>query len=479
MNYSIIRYVVGWVLKFETAFLCLPAVVGLIYGEDDFKYYFLSAAICLLVGTILTLNKPKNRSLYTREGFIIVALSWFVISLFGAIPFVLTGDIPSYVDALFETISGFTTTGASILTNVEALSYTNLFWRSFTHWIGGMGVFVFMMAIVPLLGGSTMTLMQAESTGPSVDKLVPKIKDTAKILYSIYIVMTLVLVVLLFINGMPLFEAFATSFGTIGTGGFGLKNDSFASYSPTLQNIVTVFMILSGINYSLYFLIIRRKLKQAFAIEEVWWYLAFIFFSAILIFTNTMNIFPSCSEGLRHSFFQVGSIITSTGFATCNYDLWPQLSKNCLLLLMFTGACSGSTGGGIKVSRVIILLKTIKKEISYIAHPQEVRKIHLNGHPVSHEIIRSTNVFMMIYFVILLTSTFVIAVDGHDFTTNFSATVATLSNIGPGFGLVGPSGNFSIFSAFSKLILMFNMLAGRLELLPVLVMFTPTCWRKH
>ncbi len=479
MNYSIVRYIAGWVLKFEAGFLCLPALVGILYQEDDFIYYLLTAALCLIVGILLTIKKPKSRSLYTREGFFIVATSWLIISLFGAIPFVLTGDIPSYIDALFETISGFTTTGSSILTNVEALSYTNLFWRSFTHWIGGMGVFVFIMAIVPLIGGSTMTLMKAESTGPSVDKLVPRIKDTAKILYSIYIVMTLVLIGLLFICGMPLFDSFVTSFGTIGTGGFGIKVDSMASYSPLLQNIVTVFMILSGINYSMYFLIIRRKFKQAFAIEEVWWYLGFIFLSVALIFGNTLSLYPSMSDGLRHSFFQVGSIITSTGFASCDFNLWPALSKNCLMILMFVGACSGSTGGGIKVSRIIILLKTIKKEISYIAHPKEIKKIHLNGHSVSHEVLRSVNVFMVVYFVLLLASAFLISVDNLDFTTNFTAALTSLSNMGPGFELVGPMGSFSVFSPFSKLVLMFNMLAGRLELFPILVLITPACWRKH
>lgn len=479
MNYSIVRYIVGWVLKFEAGFLCLPALVGFLYKENDSIHYLLTAALCLFVSAFLTHRKPKNRSLYTREGFIIVALSWIVLSLFGAVPFVISGDIPSYIDALFETISGFTTTGASILSNVEALSHANLFWRSFTHWIGGMGVFVFIMAIMPLLGGSTMTLMKAESPGPSVDKLVPKIKDTSKILYAIYIVLTLTQTFLLFVNGMSLFDAMTTSFGTVGTGGFGVRNDSFASYSPALQNIVTVFMILSGINYSVYFLLLRKKFKQAFSIEEVWWYLGFILLAVTIIFTNISHMFPTLEEGLRHTFFQVGSIITTTGFASYDFNLWPQLAKNCLIILMFVGACASSTGGGIKVSRIVILFKTIKKEISSIAHPQEVRKIRLNGHCVAHEVVRATNVFMAVYFMVLFLSVLVIGVDGHDFSTNFTAVVATLNNIGPGMELVGPTGNFSIFSVFSKIVLMFDMLAGRLELFPMLVLFAPSCWRKH
>lgn len=479
MNYSIIRYIVGWVLKFEAGFLCLPALIGLLYLEQDSLSYLFTAAVCLAGGVLLTIKKPASRMLYTREGFIIVALSWIVLSLFGAIPFVLTGDIPSYIDALFETISGFTTTGASILTDVEALSHTNLFWRSFTHWIGGMGVFVFILAITPLLGGSTMTLMKAESPGPSVDKLVPRLKDTSKILYLLYIVLTLVEAFLLLCFGMHPFDAFCTSFGTTGTGGFGIRNDSLAGYSPAIQNIVTVFMILSGINYSVYFLLLRRRLKQALSFEEVWWYLGFIAATGGIIFFNIRHLFSTSAEVLRHTFFQIGSIITTTGFATEDFNLWPQLSKTCLVLLMFIGACAGSTGGGIKVSRILILLKSIKKELTSIAHPQVVTKIRLNGHSVAHEVVRSTNVFMTVYLVILSASILLVSIEGHDFTTCFTAVVATLNNIGPGLELVGPTGNYAFFSVFSKLILMLDMLAGRLELIPMLVLLSPSCWKKH
>lgn len=479
MNYSIIRYITGWVLKFEAAFLCLPAVVGILYRETDWISYLITAFLCLILGIALTIKKPQSRSLYTREGFVIVALCWTVMSLFGAIPFVLTGDIPSYIDALFETISGFTTTGASILTDVEALSHANMFWRSFTHWIGGMGVFVFILAITPLLGGSTMTLMKAESPGPSVDKLVPKLKDTSTILYGIYFFLTVLLIVILVLFKMPVFEALCTAFGTTGTGGFGIKNDSMAGYSPAIQNTVTIFMILSGINYSMFFIIIQRKWKQVFSFEEVWWYLGIIAAAGGIIFFNIRDMYLTTGEGLRHTFFQIGSIITTTGFSTVDFNLWPELSKSLLALLMFVGACAGSTGGGIKVSRILILCKSIRKELASIAHPKQISKIRLNGHTVSEEVIRSTNAYMAIYFVMLAMSVLVLSIDGHDFTTNVTAVIASINNIGPGLESVGPLGNYSFFSPFGKIVLIFDMLAGRLELLPMLVLFSPACWRKR
>lgn len=471
-------YILGYILKFESAFLMLPVLVGLIYAENDVIPYLLTAALCLLLGIVFTRRKPASPSLYTREGFVTVALSWIAMSIFGALPFVWSGDIPSYIDALFETISGFTTTGASILTDVETLSRTNLFWRSFTHWIGGMGVFVFIMAILPLMGGSTMNLMKAESPGPSVSKLVPHVKDTAKILYGMYLGITVCELVLLCIFGMPLFDALCTTFGTVGTGGFGIKNDSFAGYSPTLQNIVTIFMILSGINYTFYFLLLSRKIKDAFRIEEVRWYLLIILAAAGAIIYDLRHLYPTIGEAARHAFFQVGSIITTTGFATTDFDLWPSMSKTILTVLMFIGACAGSTGGGMKVSRLVILFKTIKKELSLISHPREVRKIRMDGHVVAHTILRSTNVFLVIYFVLLLGSTLLISVDEFDFTTNFTAVASALNNIGPGFNRVGPAQNFSIFSGFSKLVLMFDMLAGRLELFPMMALLLPSTWKR-
>ena len=478
MNYSIVLYILGCVLKFESAFLVLPALVGLIYREHASVSYLAVAVLCLILGVLLTHKKPRSTNLYTREGFVAVALSWIIMSIFGAIPFVLTGDIPFYVDALFETISGFTTTGSSILTDVESISKASLFWRSFSHWIGGMGVFVFIMAILPMMGGSTMTLMKAESPGPSVSKLVPHVKDTAKILYGIYIAITICEATILRALGMPLFDSLTTTFGTVGTGGFGIRNDSIAGYSPAIQITITVFMILSGINYTAYFYILTGKIKELFKIEEVRWYLAIIFGSVAVITWNVRSLYPTFSETLRHAFFQVGSIITTTGYATTDFDLWPALSKTLLVTLMFIGACAGSTSGGIKVSRILILLKTIRKELSLIIHPRQVKKIRMDGHPVDHETLRSANVFLVVYFVLLLTSMLLISVDEFDFSTNFTSVVTVLNNIGPGLNLVGPTQNFSIFSPFSKFVLMFDMLAGRLELFPMMILLMPSTWKR-
>lgn len=478
MNYSIVLYILGCVLKFESAFLVLPALVGLIYREHASVSYLAVAVLCLILGVLLTHKKPRSTNLYTREGFVAVALSWIIMSIFGAIPFVLTGDIPFYVDALFETISGFTTTGSSILTDVESISKASLFWRSFSHWIGGMGVFVFIMAILPMMGGSTMNLMKAESPGPSVSKLVPHVKDTAKILYGIYIAITICEATILRALGMPLFDSLTTTFGTVGTGGFGIRNDSIAGYSPAIQITITVFMILSGINYTAYFYILTGKIKELFKIEEVRWYLAIILGSVAVITWNVRSLYPTFSETLRHAFFQVGSIITTTGYATTDFDLWPALSKTLLVTLMFIGACAGSTSGGIKVSRILILLKTIRKELSLIIHPRQVKKIRIDGHPVDHETLRSANVFLVVYFVLLLTSMLLISVDEFDFSTNFTSVVTVLNNIGPGLNLVGPTQNFSIFSPFSKFVLMFDMLAGRLELFPMMILLMPSTWKR-
>jgi len=478
MNYSIILYILGCVLKFESAFLLLPAIVGFIYREDEALSYLFTSALCFIVGAIMSHKKPASKNLFIREGFVTVAASWVIMSIFGAIPFVLTGDIPNYVNALFETISGFTTTGSSILTDVEVLSRTGLFWRSFTHWVGGMGVLVFIMAILPLMGGSTMNLMKAESTGPAVSKLVPHAKDTAKILYGMYIALTLCEIAMLLIFRMPLFDALITTFGTVGTGGFGIYNTSIGGYSPELQVVVTIFLVFSGINYTAYFYILSYKFKEAFRIEEVRWYL-FIFFSAVALITyNIRGLYDSIGEALRHAAFQVASIITTAGFATTDFDLWPELSKCILVIIMIIGSCSGSTAGGMKISRVIMLVKTIKKELSLIVHPREVRKIRMDGRVLDHETLRNTNVFFVVYFVILLLSTLLISIDNYDFTTNFSAAIATLNNIGPGLAMVGPTQNFSIYSPFSKFVLMFNMLAGRLELFPLVIMMLPSTWKR-
>ena len=480
MNFSIVLFILGWILQFEAGFLLLPILVGLIYQEiPEVSAYIVTALGCFLLGYLLRRRKPKAREIYTREGFAVVALGWTVMSIFGAIPFVLTKEIPHFIDALFETISGFTTTGASILAEVEALSQTSLFWRSFTHWIGGMGVFVFIMAILPLMGGSTINLMRAESPGPSVGKLLPKVKDTAKILYLLYLGITVFGVILLCVCGMPLFDSITTTFGSVGTGGFGIKSDSITSYSPLIQNAVTVLMILSGVNYSFYFFLLYRNFKDAFSMEEVRWYFIIILVSAGIIIWDTRHMVPNLGDAARNAFFQVGSIITTTGFATTDFDAWPQLSKTILIILMFIGACAGSTGGGIKVSRIMILFKSIKKELSMMIHPRMTKKIRMDNHVIPHETLRSLNVFIAVYFVIFFVSVLLVGVDEFGFTTNFTAVAATLNNIGPGLELVGPTQNFSIFSPFSKCILMFDMLAGRLELFPMLMVLMPSCWKKY
>ena len=481
MNFAIVRFIIGWVLEFEAAFLLLPALVGVIYGESNISVGFLvTAAVCLLLGFLLKRKKPARKDVYTREGFATVALSWMVMSAFGALPFFFSREIPNYIDALFESVSGFTTTGASILTNVEAMSHASLFWRSFTHWIGGMGVFVFIMAVLPLVGGgTTINLMRAESTGPAVGKLVPKVRDTAKILYEIYIGLTVVGTIVFCACGLNLFEALTTIFGTVGTGGFGIYNDSVMSFSPLVQNMITLFMILSGINYTAYFCLLSRRLKDAFQIEEVRWYLGIILGSVAIISWNIHKIYPTLGETVRHAFFQVGSIMTSTGFSSTDFDTWPELSRTILLLLMFIGACAGSTGGGIKVARFIILMKAIRKELAMMIHPRMVKKIKLDGHPLAHETLRAVNVFISVYFVLFFASVLVISLDDFGFTTNFSAVLATLNNIGPGLDLVGPTQNFSIFNYFSKCVLIFDMLAGRLELFPMLILLKPSCWKKY
>ena len=481
MNFAIVRFIIGWVLEFEAAFLLLPALVGVIYGEGRISLGFLvTAAMCLLLGFLLKRKKPARKDVYTREGFATVALSWMVMSAFGALPFFFSREIPNYIDALFESVSGFTTTGASILTNVEAMSHASLFWRSFTHWIGGMGVFVFIMAVLPLVGGgTTINLMRAESTGPAVGKLVPRVRDTAKILYEIYIGLTVVGTIVFCACGLNLFEALTTIFGTVGTGGFGIYNDSVMSFSPLVQNMITLFMILSGINYTAYFCLLSRRLKDAFQIEEVRWYLGIILGSVAIISWNIHKIYPTLGETVRHAFFQVGSIMTSTGFSSTDFDTWPELSRTILLLLMFIGACAGSTGGGIKVARFIILMKAIRKELAMMIHPRMVKKIKVDGRPLAHETLRAVNVFISVYFVLFFASVLAISLDDFGFTTNFSAVLATLNNIGPGLDLVGPTQNFSIFNYFSKCVLIFDMLAGRLELFPMLILLKPSCWKKY
>ncbi len=478
MNYSAITYIIGWLLNFEAIFMTLPCLVAAIYGEESGWVFVITIFFCLLLGIPRTVHGLKNKVIQAREGFVTVALGWIIMSIMGAVPFVLSEAIPNWIDAVFETVSGFTTTGASILSDVEILDRCLLFWRSFTHWIGGMGVLVFILSVLPLRGGYHMNLMRAESPGPSVSKLVPRTQSTAKILYGIYIALTLLEILLLLLGGMPVFDALTTSFGTAGTGGFGIKNDSIASYSPYLQNVITIFMILFGVNFNLYFLLLIRKPKQALRSEELRGYLSIIAVTILVITFEISRLYGSIWDALRHASFQVASIITTTGFATTDFNLWPEVPRTTLIMLMFVGACAGSTGGGIKVSRFLILLKSLFKELHQYVHPTAVRKIKLDGRPVEHEVVRSVNVFMVMYILVFSLSVLLVGFDGKDLITNFTAVAATLNNIGPGLELVGPTQNFGGFSDGSKLVLIFDMLAGRLELFPLLMLFHPKTWKR-
>ena len=445
-------------------------------------FYFSVCKIFLLLflGLALTFRPPKDRTMRAREGFFIVGISWILLSVFGALPFVFSGEIPRFVDAFFETVSGFTTTGASILTDVETLSHSILFWRSFTHWVGGMGVLVFMLIVLPLAGGQTIHLMRAESPGPSVSKLSPHLRDTAMYLYAIYFGMTVLEIVLLMIGGMPLFDAACTSMATAGTGGFGIWNSSIAYYdSYYLQGVVTVFMILFGINFSVYFLLLTKRWKNAFRIEEVRLYLGVIIASSVLIAINVRPMFSSFFQSFHHAAFQVASIITTTGFSTVDFNQWPAFSKALLVLLMFIGACAGSTGGGMKCSRVLLMCKSIRKEMQFLIHPRAVRVNKMDGRRVQHEVMRSVNVFMIAYILLFILSVLLLSITNEELITNFTAVAATLNNVGPGLELVGPAANFGFFSPLSKIVLMFDMLAGRLEVFPMLLLFAPATWRRE
>ena len=479
MNRRIISHTLGWVLIIESLLMLLPLICAICYKEPFMLGSFIVASLAAgLVGFLLTLIKPDNKNMFAREGYITVALSWILMSLFGTIPFVVSGYIPNFIDAFFETVSGFTTTGASILTDVEILPKSLLFWRSFTHWIGGMGVLVFLVAILPLFGGTNLNLVKAESTGPAVSKLVPKVKSTAKILYSIYIALTVLMVILLLCGGLDLFESLTIAFGTAGTGGFGIVNSSISEFSPYVQIVVTIFMVLFGIDFSIYYLILMRKFTAVLKSEEVRTYLLIIFASIAVITLNVSNMFSSVSEALRHTSFQVASIISSTGYMTSDFNLWPSLSKTILVMLMFVGACAGSTGGGMKVSRIMILAKSIIKEIKILAHPKSTVKITMNGRLVEHETVRAVNVYTAAFFSIFVTTLLIISLDGFDFATNFTAVTTTLNNIGPGLNNVGPTENFSEFSNLSKITFSVAMLIGRLEIFPMLVLLSPTSWKK-
>lgn len=477
MNLPMIRYILSQIMRIEGAFMLLPCIVALCYGEKEGVIYLITAAALIAIGMIGCAFKPSNTMIYMKEGCISTALSWILLSVCGSIPFVITGEIPSFVDALFETVSGFTTTGASILPDVESLTHTSLFWRSFTHWLGGMGVLVFLLAVIPMSGGSNINLMRAESPGPSVGKLVPKIGATARILYKIYLAMTVVEIVFLLAGGMPVFDSLCLSFGTAGTGGFGIKGDSFASYSAYTQWVVAIFMLLFGINFNAYYYILMRQIKRAFTMEEVKAYLAMIASAVAVIFISIADKYEHAFTALTHAFFQVTSITSSTGYASADFDLWPTIAKYVLVIMMFVGACAGSTGGGVKVSRILILLKTIRKELSSYIHPKIVRKVNMDGKPVEHDVIRAINVYLITFVSVLMVSVFVLAIEGYDLESTFTAVLACLNNIGPGLSLVGPTCNYGFLSSLSKFILMFDMLAGRLELFPMLILFHPNLYK--
>ena len=474
MNKSIIRYVLGHILIIEGALMLLPCLVALFYQERNGIYFLIVAALCEVIGFLMSRKKPKSYLIYTKEGCVTTALSWILLSIFGAIPFVLTGEIPSFTDALFETISGFTTTGASILSDVESLSHCSIFWRSFTHWIGGMGVLVFLLAVVPLSGGSNINLMKAESPGPTVGKLVPKVRYTARILYIIYFSLTLIQIALLLFGGMNLFDSVTISFGTAGTGGFSIKNDGMASYSLYIKWVVTIFMTLFGVSFNAYYILLFSRDKKAFLIDEVKWYFIIILTATAIITIRIIGISKSFGTALTDSAFQVSSIITTTGFSTTDFDLWDETSKAILVLLMFIGACSGSTGGGIKVSRFVVAIKTIFKEITSFIHPRCVKKIKMDGKPVEHETIRSINVYFITFIMLFVISTLLVSLEGHGFITTFTSVTTCINNIGPGLDKVGPTCNFGFLSPLTKYVLMFDMLAGRLELFPLLLLFHPT-----
>ena len=481
MNFSIIKYFCGIVLRFEAGFMALSLVVSFIYGEYDVALIFIGTiAVMLGISFLLAFRKPADTSFYAKEGVVTVSVSWILLSLFGAMPFFLSGAIPSFIDSLFESVSGFTTTGASVLIDVEIVEKSLLFWRSFTHWIGGMGVLMFIMAILPMSKADPLHLMRAESPGPTTEKLVPKASETAKILYSIYIGLSLLEVILLLAGGMPFFDSVVHMFGTAGTGGFSMKNASIGAYdSVYLEVVVTVFMILFGVNFSAYFLLLARKFKRFLTFEELRVYLAIIIIAmAVIAFNITGTVYQSLGESLRYSSFQVASVMTTTGFSTDDFNQWPTFSRFLLLLLMFIGASAGSTGGGIKVSRFMIMAKALKREAMHILHPKAVQKIKLDKMPVSEDVIRGTAIFMVVFLGITAVSIVLVSLNGFDMDTSVSAVVACINNIGPGLGVVSPVGNYSGFSVFSKIVLSLNMLIGRLEIYPMLLLISPAVWHR-
>ena len=478
MNRRMICRVLGLILECLAVLLILPTVAGLCYGEGV-THFLITMALSGVLGFLLTRVKPYSDVIYAKDGFVVVSLGWVLMSLIGALPFVLSGDIPNYINALFETVSGFTTTGASILEDVEGLSRGCMFWRSFTHWIGGMGVLVFIMAVLPMSGEHSMHIMRAEVPGPTVGKLVPRLRQTAKILYLIYIAMTLLEMLLLLLGGMSFYDALLHAFATAGTGGFSTRGASIAAFdSLYLEMVIAVFMVLFGVNFNLYFLLLIGRWKDALKSEELHWYLGIIAASVMAIALGISKMYGGLAAGLRHAFFYVASITSSTGFGTVDFVTWPEYCKWIIVMLMFCGACAGSTGGGIKTSRVIILFKNVACEIRQMIHPRTVTRVQLDGKRVDTDGLKAVSTFFTSFMLLLITGSFLVSLDGYDMATNFSAVLSSLSNIGPGMSLIGPTGNYNIFSYGSKLVLTVMMLIGRLEIFPILILFSPSTWKK-
>ena len=481
MNHAMVCYLVGWMLSVEGGILLLPMLTAVIYQEPIAFAYLAVSALCLVFSCLFTRCKPENTRFYAREGFVTVSLCWIVLALTGALPFWLSGEIPSYVDALFESISGFTTTGATILGDVEALSHASLLWRSLTHWVGGMGVLVFVMAILPMGGdGHGMHMLRAEMPGPAVGKLVSRMSDTAKILYGIYLVMTVIEIVLLLAGGMPLFDACIHSFGSAGTGGFSSRNLSVGAYNiPYFEIVIGIFMLLFGINFNLYYFLLVRRFRDVFRSEELWAYVLIVATAVAAITLDIVHMYESVGTSLRHAFFQVSSIITTTGYATVDFNTWPTFSKAILVALMFIGGCAGSTAGGIKVARVVILQKVSVSEMRRMLHPNAVPAIQFEGKPLNERSIRGVHLFLAVYLMVFVASCLLVSLEQLDLVTTFTAVAACINNVGPGLEIVGPMGNFSSFSPWSKLLLSFDMLVGRLEIFPMLLLFAPSIWKRR
>ncbi len=483
MNYKMIGRIIALILVVEAVFMLPAMIISFASGEMPaaLAFVYTIGIIAIVSGFLYFLCRNAQKGFYAREGMICVSLSWIAMSLLGCLPFFLSGSIPNYVDALFEIVSGFTTTGASILTDVESLPNGLLYWRSFSHWVGGMGVLVFLLAIAPISGrndGFTMHLLRAESPGPDVGKLVPRMRQTAMILYLLYVVLTIINIIFLLVGGMPLLESLCTAFGTAGTGGFGIKNDSMGSYSPYLQNITTIFMFLFGINFTCYYMLLLGHFKSVWKDTELRVYIGVALTSVVLIVVNLGDFYGSLSETIRHATFQVSTIMTTTGYSTTDFDLWPSFSKTILMCLMVIGACAGSTGGGIKCVRVVLLLKVLRRNIRQVLHPQKVQVVRMNGKVVSEKVLANTNAYLAAYVVILIFSMLLVSLDGYSTGTNLSAVLACFNNIGPGLEAVGPMCNFSGFSILSKIVLIIDMLAGRLEIFPILVLFTRSSWSR-